>query len=223
MFFPERILSIKEHDIVLEIGPGATPFPRANVLLEKRYSSEAEYRGQCGGISPEGVDKRTVFFDGGKLPFGDKEFDYVICSHVLEHVENIEAFCAEIFRVSKAGYFEYPLFYYEYVYDIPEHVNVLKLVDGVLVYAKKKDVLSENVKIVREFWFETLTAGYSDTVSKLVPLLMEGFEWLEPFNVREAVSIKELCHKSLNIQKQKVVHRSLMQRAFGKLKRYISK
>lgn len=28
--------------------------------------------------------------DGENLPFKDKEFDYVICNQVLEHVENPE-------------------------------------------------------------------------------------------------------------------------------------
>jgi SAM-dependent methyltransferase len=197
MFFPERIKGIKENDKVLEIGPGATPFLRANVLLEMRYSSEAEYHRQCGGIGSSGVDKRTVFYDGEKFPFGDKEFDYAICSHVLEHVDDVEAICAEIFRVARAGYIEYPLYYYEYVYDIPEHVNVLKLVDGWLVYARKKDILPEESRAVRQFWFETLSDGYTETVSKLVPLIMEGFEWFEPFGVRKAINTEELCHKNV--------------------------
>lgn len=206
MFFPERIKGIKRNDRVLEIGPGATPFLRANVLLEKRYSSEAEYLRQCGGAESEGVDKRTVFYDGGKFPFEDKEFDYAICSHVLEHVDDIEAFCAEIFRVARAGYIEYPLYYYEYVYDIPEHVNLIKLVDGGLVYARKKDVLPEDSRVVRKFWFETLSNGYTETVSRLVPLLMEGFEWIEPFGVRKAINSEELCHNNI-VSGEMLAHR----------------
>ena len=43
-----------------------------------------------------------------KLPFKDKEFDYVILSHVLEHVPNIFEFTKEVERVAKAGYIELP-------------------------------------------------------------------------------------------------------------------
>jgi len=43
-----------------------------------------------------------------KLPFKDKEFDYVILSHVLEHVPNLLEFVSEVERISKAGYIELP-------------------------------------------------------------------------------------------------------------------
>jgi ubiquinone/menaquinone biosynthesis C-methylase UbiE len=33
------------------------------------------------------------------LPFGDKEFDTVLCSHTIEHVEDPERFFAELTRV----------------------------------------------------------------------------------------------------------------------------
>ena len=43
-----------------------------------------------------------------KLPFKDKEFDYVICAHVIEHVNDPISFKSEIQRVGKAGYIELP-------------------------------------------------------------------------------------------------------------------
>lgn len=129
MFFPERITSIKSSHRVLEIGPGSTPHPRADVLLEKRYSSTSEYYAQCGNEGSKEFDQRFVFYDGRKFPFNDHEFDYVICSHVLEHISDIEYFLSEVFRVSKAGYFEYPLIYYDYIYDIAEHITFLKKIE----------------------------------------------------------------------------------------------
>lgn len=199
MFFPERIKNIKVGDKVLEIGPGATPHPRSDVLLERKYSNKAEYDRQCGGHSVIGFDSRTIFYDGELFPFSDSEFDYVICSHVIEHVEEVEMFCAEMFRVAKSGYIEYPLFYYEYVFDIPEHVNVLKKNDEALVYLKKSEVLSDELKVVREFWFNALSAGYTETVSHLLPSLMEGFEWLTPFEIHRANSVSELFHATSKV------------------------
>ena len=46
--------------------------------------------------------------DGENLPFKDKEFDYVICNQVLEHVENPEKFISEQCRVASRGYMETP-------------------------------------------------------------------------------------------------------------------
>jgi DNA repair exonuclease SbcCD nuclease subunit len=43
-----------------------------------------------------------------KLPFSDKEFDYVILSHVLEHVPHIVDFTKEVVRIAKSGYIELP-------------------------------------------------------------------------------------------------------------------
>ena len=57
-----------------------------------------------------------LFLCGTGMRFGDlitlrvddKEFDYVVLSHVLEHVQNIKEFTSEVERIAKAGYIELP-------------------------------------------------------------------------------------------------------------------
>ncbi len=41
--------------------------------------------------------------DGTRLPFGDGEFDLVVCNHVYEHVDSAEQLLAEIHRVLRPG------------------------------------------------------------------------------------------------------------------------
>ena len=53
-------------------------------------------------------DKNFVKIEGKKLPFKDKEFDFVIASHVIEHVEDFEFFIQELERISVKGYIELP-------------------------------------------------------------------------------------------------------------------
>ena len=53
-------------------------------------------------------DKKFIRLTEKKLPFKDKEFDFVVASHVMEHVEDVEFFIKEIERVSKKGYIELP-------------------------------------------------------------------------------------------------------------------
>ena len=53
-------------------------------------------------------DKSFVKITEKKLPFKDKEFDFVIASHVVEHVEDISYFLNELSRVGKRGYIEVP-------------------------------------------------------------------------------------------------------------------
>ena len=53
-------------------------------------------------------DKKFIKLKEKKLPFKDKEFDFVVASHVMEHVEDVDFFIKEIERVSKKGYIELP-------------------------------------------------------------------------------------------------------------------
>ena len=86
MFFAERVVSIEPTDRVLEVGPGGTPHPRANVLLEKDFDAKeaADQRGHTASLQ---TDKELIYYSGESFPFEDNVFDYVICSHVLEHIE----------------------------------------------------------------------------------------------------------------------------------------
>ena len=53
-------------------------------------------------------NKYFVKITDKKLPFKDKEFDFIIASHVIEHVEDISFFLNELARVGKQGYIEVP-------------------------------------------------------------------------------------------------------------------
>jgi SAM-dependent methyltransferase len=59
-----------------------------------------------GGINADIVEHRdrpnfVLVDDVYRLPFGDKQFDTVLCSHTLEHVADPDAFLAELGRVGK--------------------------------------------------------------------------------------------------------------------------
>jgi SAM-dependent methyltransferase len=71
------------------------------------------------------IDRPAIIGDATKLPFKDKCFDYVIASHVLEHMPNPEAFLSELQRVSKAGYIETPNYICERL--IPSRAHCLEI------------------------------------------------------------------------------------------------
>ena len=52
--------------------------------------------------------KKFIKIEEKNLPFKDKEFDFVISSHVIEHVEDVEFFIKELERISSKGYIELP-------------------------------------------------------------------------------------------------------------------
>lgn len=128
-------LHIKSKDRVLEIGPGHNPAYRSNVIVEKYIDTNYH---RCGDVMV--FDHQTfIHADGEKLPFKDKEFDYVICNHVLEHVEHPESFIAEICRVGKRGYLEMPSLLGEFLFPKKSHKWVILDIDGKLVmYEKSK-------------------------------------------------------------------------------------
>src|SRR3989338_3062409 len=86
-FFKRKILvkNIGKDDLVLDVGSGDKPFWRADVIVDK-YLQDDQQRHSGAVVN----DKRKIFIEGDveRLPFKDKVFDFVFCSHLLEHVEN---------------------------------------------------------------------------------------------------------------------------------------
>ena len=81
---------------VLDIGCGYTAHKNATVICDIQ------------DLSNFYNDKNFVKLDGNILPFKDKEFDFVIASHVIEHVKDVNTFIKELSRVSSKGYIELP-------------------------------------------------------------------------------------------------------------------
>lgn len=80
-----------------------------------------------------------VHASGETLPFKDKEFDYVICNQVLEHVDDPVAFVSELSRVAKRGYIETPSLLGEFLFPKQSHKWVILDIDGILIlYDKAK-------------------------------------------------------------------------------------
>jgi len=81
---------------ILDIGCGYTAHKKASVICDIQDLSSF-YKNQ-----------QFVKLEGKKLPFKDKEFDFVISSHVIEHVEDVKFFIKELERISSRGYIELP-------------------------------------------------------------------------------------------------------------------
>lgn len=199
MFFPQRITGIKPTDRVLDIGPGADPHPRADVLLEMAFGDANEYANQFGHNRKLVTDKPVIFYDGITFPFADKEFDYVICSHVLEHVPDVQRFLSEMFRVGNRGYCEYPLAYYDLVYNINAHLNFLKFSEGRLLHMKKAASQLDTFKPLHVLLFKTMAMGHTKLLEDLPHLFFEGVQWEEPFAAVQVDRIELLCHTDLAI------------------------
>ena len=81
---------------ILDIGCGYTAHENATVICDVQ------------DLSSFYKDKNFVKLDGNVLPFKDNEFDFVIASHVIEHVKDVKTFINELSRISSKGYIELP-------------------------------------------------------------------------------------------------------------------
>jgi hypothetical protein len=111
---------IGERDKVLDVGGWWKPFTRANYVVD--YLSY-ETRGKGGNIGhlPERFDSSTWFqidICNERLPFGDKELDFIYCGQTLEDIRDPLWVCKEMIRVGKQGYIEVPSIWIECQYDV---------------------------------------------------------------------------------------------------------
>ena len=106
--------------LVLDVGSGDKPSWRADVLLDG-YPEET-HTGQRSGSGRTRIDRPLFRADAARMPFADGAFDYVICSHVLEHVPDPTAVIHELTRVARAGYIEVPEASAAKLQDFPTHL-----------------------------------------------------------------------------------------------------
>jgi len=177
MMFPEKIKNIKPTDKVLEVGPGGLPYFRSDVFLEKTYDDPLEFAGQRGFHDPLKTEKKVVFFDGKEFPFKDNEFDYVICSHVIEHVPDIDVFSSELQRVAKKGYIEFPTIYYDYLYNFNEHISSPYFKDGIIYWMKKSETLIDNFKPIQQLFKNYNLTNKNEINIVFKNIFFQGIEW----------------------------------------------
>ena len=126
------------HDLVLDIGSGQNPNPRSNVLCDRFLFDHTE-RNKVPAV----IDRPMVVGDATNLPFKDNVFDFVICSHLLEHVNEPEKIISEIQRVGKRGYIETPSSVWEKIHSFPFHRWYVHKNNGTLIFRAKERLIHD--------------------------------------------------------------------------------
>jgi hypothetical protein len=95
---------IRREDLVLDVGSGNNPSPRADLLADF-FPDDSFHR--SGALMDH---KPMLVCPVDRIPLRKKSIDFVICSHVLEHVPDPVAAAEELSRVARAGYAETPAY-----------------------------------------------------------------------------------------------------------------
>jgi SAM-dependent methyltransferase len=127
----KAFLPVGSYALVLDVGSGNSPYPRSDILLD-RLQGDAHRCGQALII-----DRSLVLGDALRMPFKDKAFDFVVASHILEHMKDPDQFLSELSRVAKAGYIETPNSIGEELVPMNIHCLEVMNIDNKLVIRKK--------------------------------------------------------------------------------------
>ena len=138
---------------ILDLGCGYRANENAKVIADVKDFSN-HYK-----------DKKFVKINEKKLPFKDKEFDFVIASHVIEHVNDFEFFIKEIERIAPRGYIELPTKLADNLVfeNVDDHIWLFQYddVNNSLVSFKKKQLIDPFItvatsKILEKIFRESL-------------------------------------------------------------------
>jgi len=194
---------LSESAVVVDIGGGAAPFPRADYVLDSLPFEKRSALGTLGiDIQPRYSKSTWVTLDlcrRDKWPFPDKFFDYATCSHLLEDIRDPIWVCQELCRVAKAGYIEVPSRVVEQSLGVEHplyagyyhHRWLITPVDKGLEFRQKphslhscNDAIVARIGIRREINPEHAAVAFRWTV---------GFDFKEILEFDESRLIAELC------------------------------
>ncbi len=173
---------LKPSDRVLDVGSGHNPHLRADVLCD----SEVEMDSQRPGLLGIHIDRRPFYqVNAESLPFPDKSFDFVICRHLVEHVESPGRLLGELTRVARRGYIETPSPAWELLNPTPYHRWMVQWDGKRLQFWEKDPSFFQGLTplaLRHRPWFERLVRRAPETFltrclwETEIPYCMEGVE-----------------------------------------------
>jgi SAM-dependent methyltransferase len=175
-------LQIKRKYHVLEVGGGNHPDERAHVVVDKYVNDNTHRSGDLKVLK----NQKFLEADGENLPFGDHEFDYVICRHVLEHVEDPIKFVKEQARVAKMGYMETPSLIGEYIAPKESHKWIVQDIDNKLVLYDKEVIKFhawQDFGQVFLYYLPKTSIGFKILERTHAGILTVNYEWKDDIEI----------------------------------------
>jgi SAM-dependent methyltransferase len=172
---------IKPGDSVLDVGSGAYPFPFATQLVDL-YVEKTRHRHE----ELQTHNKPFKVADINHLPFDDKSYDFVYCSHVLEHVDEPARACSELMRVGKRGYIETPSLSTDLLFAWAEGMHkwfTIIIADRVVFFEYSKRLLQG---VRNSYWHKSLLSRryhpLQDVFYGNMDIFNNSLSWHDHFN-----------------------------------------
>ncbi|MCK9408793.1 MAG: class I SAM-dependent methyltransferase [Bacteroidetes bacterium] len=218
MFFP-HLMNIKNDELVLEIGPGAYPFWRSDCLVDIYDENSQVDLTQFGGAELRTKGKPLFLIENNTLPFKDNSFDYIICSHVFEHVpiNDLKFLASEIMRVGKKAYIEFPKPLYDYLYNFKVHLNLMDIVNGEILCLDKSQTDLSAVKRFQELSYGLRKKNLFSIDEHFAPVVAIGKEFVGDIPLKILESEDEFFELVIN-NKYYVSEPSFTWKVFNKMR-----
>lgn len=185
-----RLLAqLSDRDLVLDVGAGASPFERADWVVDLMAYEDRGLYGAAPDATAErfgpGTWVRRDMCERDPWPFADKQFDFSICSHTLEDVRDPLYVCSELIRVSRAGYIEVPSRFEEQSYGFQgpwvgwgHHRWLIDIEGDEITFVLKHHVIHGRAS-------DHFAVGFRDALSEQQRVL--SLWWRESFRFRERI------------------------------------
>ncbi len=85
---------------IIDVGCKTSAWEEATTVLDLN-----DYSNHYANLNPP---KQFIQGDACQTDFEDNQFDFVIASHIIEHIPEPDKFLGELSRIAKAGYIEFP-------------------------------------------------------------------------------------------------------------------
>ena len=174
-------IDYSKYKTILDVGCGQNPLPQAthycDAYPDKNVSRGADLNTKVIGKK----EFKIANLDEG-LPYKDKEFDWVHCDNVLEHVKDPIKCCKELMRVSKAGYICCPTNIWEVLFRRGYHKWTVSMEENKLIFTLKTEKNCPPNTFRGDDLFDECTM-FKETFKKNVHLFYVKFKWSNSFEV----------------------------------------
>jgi hypothetical protein len=133
------VIQLPDNSIIADIGYGIDPVKGATYYIDRDQGESPDRAGERAAyVTPEKFIQADV--ENG-IPLPDHSCDFVVASHIIEHLENPVAFCKELSRIGKAGYIETPGLIQELRHNLEVHKWFVTKYGDTLILIRKGGVL----------------------------------------------------------------------------------